>query len=115
MKLKIKQATLRTIYSYIGILSLVVNTSSPFLVALQYTAYAQEVGATVEESVANEEPSEEPAPADERASEESAPSESSTALEERAGEKSPADELRFSKGVLRPFERWRNTTETPSD
>ncbi|HAI95510.1 TPA: hypothetical protein DHW62_01320 [candidate division WWE3 bacterium] len=115
MKLKIKQATLRTIYSYIGILSLVVNTSSPFLVALQYTAYAQEVGATVEESVANEEPSEEPAPADESASEESAPSESSTALEEIAVEETPAEEPPVTEEVLGTSTEDQATTETPSD
>ncbi|KKS29224.1 MAG: hypothetical protein UU90_C0011G0003 [candidate division WWE3 bacterium GW2011_GWD2_42_11] len=65
-----------------GILSLLVNTSSPFLVALQTTAYAQEISAPVEESVPADAPSEEPAV------EESAPTEEAPAVES-----APAEEV----------------------
>ncbi|HAI63239.1 TPA: hypothetical protein DCL89_03335 [candidate division WWE3 bacterium] len=82
MHLRIKQATVRTLYSYVGILSLLVNTSSPFLVALQTTAYAQEISAPVEESVPADAPSEEPAV------EESAPTEEAPAVES-----APAEEV----------------------
>ena len=121
MKLKIKQATLRTLYSYVGILSLVVNTSSPFLVSLQYTAYAQEVGASVEESgptdapseepsdATGEEPSEETAPAEESASpEESAPAEESVTVETVA-------ETPVTEEVLGTSTEDQTTTETPPE
>jgi len=111
MHLRIKQATLRTLYSYVGILSLLVNTSSPFLVSLQYTAYAQEVGAAVEESAPSEEPSEEAAAAEVTSGEET------SATEEVVTDEVPSDEPAATEEVLGTSteDQAATPTETPID
>ena len=117
MHLRIKQATLRTLYSYVGILSLLVNTSSPFLVSLQYTAYAQEVGVAVEESAPSEEPSDAPSeePSGETASaEESASTEESTPAEESVTVEAVA-ETSVTEEVLGTSTEDQATTETTTE
>jgi len=103
---------LRTLYSYVGILSLVVNTSSPFLVSLQYTAYAQEIGVPVEESVPSDAPSEassEEAARAEETTDEAAPSEEATVGA------TPAEEPPVTEEVLGTSIEDQAIAETPSD
>lgn len=54
MFLKIKKAALRKAYSYVAIISLFVNSSSPFLVSFQYVAYAEEDGAVYSDPTPSE-------------------------------------------------------------
>ncbi|OGC80552.1 hypothetical protein A3K01_03350, partial [candidate division WWE3 bacterium RIFOXYD1_FULL_43_17] len=117
MHLRIKQATLKTLYSYVGILSLLVNTSSPFLVSLQYTTYAQEVGVAVEETTPSEEPSDAPSeePSGETASAEgSASTEESTPAEESVTVEAVA-ETSVTEEVLGTSTEDQATTETTTE